>query len=52
MFVRNTWELSLFQGGVVSNNETKFCVNLFTLSKVIESSNMHSRNTLAKIVWV
>ena len=36
---------------MVSNNGTKFIVNLFTLSKVIESSNMRSRNTLAKIVW-
>ena len=37
-------------GGVVSNNGTKFCLNLFVLSKVIESSNMRSRNTLVKIV--
>ena len=37
---------------MVSNNETKLCLNPFTLSKVIESSNMPSRNTLTKIVWV
>ena len=37
---------------VVFNNGTKFCLNPFTSSKVIESSNMRSRNTLAKIVCV
>ena len=52
MAVRNSWKLRLFSGGVVSNNETKFCLNPFILSKVIESSNMRSRNSLAKIVWV
>ena len=31
---------------------TKLCLNLFTLSKVIESSNMCRRYALAKIVWV
>ena len=34
---------------MVSNNGTKFCVNPFTLLKVIESSNICSRNTLAKM---
>ena len=33
-----------FQRGVVSNNRTKFCLNPFTLPKVIESSNMRSRS--------
>ena len=37
---------------MVLNNGTKFCLNPFTLSKVIESSNMRSCNTLAKIVCV
>ena len=37
---------------MVLNNGTKFCLNPFTLSKVIESSNMRSRNTLAKIVFI
>ena len=41
-----------FIRGVVLNNGAKFCLNLFTLSKFIESSNMCSRNTLAKIICV
>ena len=42
----------VISGGVVLNNVTKFCWNPFTFSKVIESSNMRSRNPLAKIVCV
>ena len=34
------------------NDGTKICWNPFTLSEVIESSNMRSCNTLAKIVLV
>ena len=37
-------------GGVDLNNGTKNCLNTLTLSKVIEGSNMRSRNTLSKIV--
>ena len=37
-----------FKGGGGSNNGTKFYLNPFDLSKVIESSNMRSRNTLTK----
>ena len=46
--------ISLKLRNVVLNNGTKFCLNPFTLSNVIGSSNMHSRNTstLAKIVCV
>ena len=37
MAVRNSWKLRLISGwGGGSNNGTKFCLNLFTLSKVIE----------------
>ena len=50
MAVRNSWKLRFISGGI--NNESKYCLNMFTLSKVIESSNMRSRNTLAKIVSV
>ena len=48
MAVRNYWKLRYFYVGVVFNNGTKFCLNTFPCSKVIESSNMCSRNTLAK----
>ena len=34
------------------NNKANFCLNSTTLLKAIESSNMHSRNTLAKIMCV
>ena len=48
MAVRNSWKLRLITGGgVVSNNETKFCLNPLTLSKVVESSNMRSCIRLA-----
>ena len=50
--VRNRWKQRYFQRGLVSNIGLKFCLNPFTLSKVIESLNMLSRNTLAKIVCV
>ena len=40
-------------GGGRSNNKTKLCLNPFTISKVIQSSTMPSRNqTLAKLMWV
>ena len=35
---------------MVLNNGTKFCLNPFTLSKVTESSNRRSRNTLGTMV--
>ena len=37
---------------MVLNDGTKIGLNPFTLSEVIESSNIRSRNTLAKIVRV
>ena len=48
MAVRNSLKLR----NVVLNNGTKFCLNPFTIPNVIENSNMHSCNTLAKIVCV
>ena len=50
--VRNSWKLWWFYRVVVLNNGTQFWSNLFTLSKVIESSNCCSHNTLVIIVCV
>ena len=52
MRLLTTWQVRLFHGGVDLNSGTKCSLNTFTLSRVIESTNMRSRNTLAKIVCV
>ena len=52
MAVRNSWKLLYYHAGVCFNNGSKLCLKSFPCSKVIESSNMHSRNTLAKIEYV
>ena len=52
MAIRQSWKLQYFHGGVYVNNGTKFCLIPLSLSKVIESSNGCSRNTLAKLACV
>ena len=49
MAVSNSWKLRGCYRGVVLNKGTKLCLNPFTLSKVIDSSNRRSRHTLANV---